>query len=253
MFRSKDSHYICLRICKNEQLKKEIMKRIIPTMLVLMMLVQLQAWGKRQKETEVLFETTAGDFRVALYNETPLHRDNFLKLVREGYYDSLLVHRAIHGFLIQMGDPNSRHAKPGEFLGAGKPKHTVPAEICFPKLFHRRGALSMAREPDEVNPERASSGSQFFIVTGRLYMPQELAPIEKRVYAATEGEIKFTDRVRQVYEDHGGAPYLDGQYTVFGHIIEGMNTVTGIQMMPTDENDRPKDDVRIIRATVIEE
>ena len=190
---------------------------------------------------------------MALYNETPLHRDNFLKLVREGYYDSLLVHRAIHGFLIQMGDPNSRHAKPGEFLGAGKPKHTVPAEICFPKLFHRRGALSMAREPDEVNPERASSGSQFFIVTGRLYMPQELAPIEKRVYAATEGEIKFTDRVRQVYEDHGGAPYLDGQYTVFGHIIEGMNTVTGIQMMPTDENDRPKDDVRIIRATVIEE
>ena len=221
-------------------------------MLVLMMLVQLQAWGKREKETEVLFETTAGDFRVALYNETPLHRDNFVKLVREGFYDSLLVHRSIYGFMIQMGDPDSRNAKPGELLGAGKPKHTVPAEIRFPRLFHRRGALSMAREPDEVNPERASSGSQFFIVTGRPYMPQELKPIEARVAAATDGEIRYTDQVRGVYENYGGAPHLDGQYSVFGRVTEGMRTVTDIQMTPTDQNDRPTDDIRIIRATIIE-
>lgn len=228
------------------------MKRITALIFILALLGQSQAWGKREKEIEVLFETTAGNFRAALYNETPLHRDNFVKLVREGYYDSLLVHRVIYGFMIQMGDPNSRHAKPGEQLGIGKPSHTVPAEINFPKLFHRRGALSMAREPDEVNPERASSGSQFFIVTGRTYMPQELKPIEAKVYAATDGEIRYTDRVRQVYEDYGGSPHLDGQYTVFGRIVEGMNIVTDIQMAPTDANDRPTEDVRIIRATIVE-
>lgn len=228
------------------------MKRIVFTLFILALLGQSQAWGKREKEIEVLFETTAGNFRIALYNETPLHRDNFVKMVREGYYDSLLVHRAIYGFMIQMGDPDSRHAKPGERLGSGKPAHTIPAEIRFPTLFHRRGALSMAREADEVNPERASSGSQFFIVTGRSYMPQELKPIEAKVYAATDGEIRYIDRVRQVYEDYGGAPHLDGQYTVFGRIVDGMRTVTDIQMMPTDENDRPTEDVRIIRATIVE-
>lgn len=228
------------------------MKRIISLLFILALLGQSQAWGKREKEIEVLFETTAGEFRVALYNETPLHRDNFVELVREGFYDSLLVHRAIYGFMIQMGDPDSRNAKPGELLGAGKPKHTVPAEIRFPRLFHRRGALSMAREPDEVNPERASSGSQFFIVTGRPYMPQELKPIEARVAAATDGEIRYTDQVRGVYENYGGAPHLDGQYTVFGRVTEGMRTVTEIQMTPTDQNDRPTDDIRIIRATIIE-
>ena len=228
------------------------MKRIISLLFILALLGQSQAWGKREKEIEVLFETTAGEFRVAIYNETPLHRDNFVKLVREGFYDSLLVHRAIYGFMIQMGDPDSRNAKPGELLGGGKPKHTVPAEIRFPRLFHRRGALSMAREPDEVNPERASSGSQFFIVTGRPYMPQELKPIEARVAAATDGEIRYTDQVRGVYENYGGAPHLDGQYTVFGRVTEGMRTVTEIQMTPTDQNDRPTDDIRIIRATIIE-
>lgn len=228
------------------------MKRIIFLLFILALLGQSQAWGKKEKEIEVLFETTAGEFRVALYNETPLHRDNFVKLVREGFYDSLLVHRAIYGFMIQMGDPDSRNAKPGELLGGGKPKHTVPAEIRFPRLFHRRGALSMAREPDEVNPERASSGSQFFIVTGRPYMPQELKPIEARVAAATDGEIRYTDQVRGVYENYGGAPHLDGQYTVFGRVTEGMRTVTEIQMTPTDQNDRPTDDIRIIRATIIE-
>lgn len=228
------------------------MKKILFITLFFVTLGQMQVWGKREKETEVLFETTAGNFRVALYNETPLHRDNFVKLVREGYYDSLLVHRAIYGFMIQMGDPNSRHAAPGEALGAGDAGYTVPAEFRFPDLFHRRGALSMARESDEENPERASSGGQFFIVTGRPYMPQELKPIEAKVKAATDGKAVYTTNVRKVYEDYGGAPHLDGQYTVFGRVIEGMRTVTDIQMMPTDINDRPTEDIRIIRATVVE-
>ena len=228
------------------------MKRILFIIILLNMLNQVQAWGKREKEIEVLFETTAGNFRVALSNETPLHRDNFVKLVKEGFYDSLLVHRAIYGFVIQMGDPQSRHAKSGEFIGNGKIGYTIPAEIHFPELFHRRGALSMAREPDEINPERASSGSQFFIVTGRPYMQQELKPIEAKVYAATNGNIKYTDKVRQIYEDYGGTPHLDGQYTVFGRVVEGMRIVTEIQMMPTDQNDRPQEDVRIIRAIVVE-
>lgn len=225
------------------------MKRLLLTGCVALMCVA--ALAKKEKEIEVLFQTTMGDFRVELFNETPLHRDNFVKMVNEGFYDSLLVHRAIFGFMIQMGDPDSRHAKSGERLGAGKPKHTVPAEIKFPRLFHQRGMLSMAREPDEVNPERASSGSQFFIVTGRPYMTQELKPIEAQVSAATDGEAHYTDRVRMAYENYGGAPHLDGQYTVFGRVVEGMRVVSEIQMVETDQFDRPKEDVRIIRATVV--
>ncbi|MBR5803353.1 MAG: peptidylprolyl isomerase [Bacteroidaceae bacterium] len=227
------------------------MKKVLSILLILTLLGQSQAWGKREKEIEVLFETSAGDFRVALYNETPLHRDNFIKLVDEGFYDSLLIHRTILGFMVQMGDPNSRHAKSGELLGGGKPAYTIPAEIRFPTLFHRRGALSMAREPDDINPEMASSGSQFFIVTGRPYMPQDLKPIEARVHAVTEGAYRYTDKVRQVYQDYGGAPHLDGQYTVFGHVVDGMKIINQIQMVPTDENDRPEEDIRIIRATII--
>lgn len=210
------------------------------------------AQAKKEKKVEILFETTAGDFKVTLFNETPLHRDNFIKLVQEGFYDSLLVHRVVYGFVVQMGDPDSRHAKPGEFLGNGKVGHTIPAEIRFPRLFHRRGVLSMAREADEVNPERASSGSQFFIVTGRPYMPQELKPIEAKVAAMTDGEARYTDRVRSAYENYGGTPHLDGQYTVFGEVSEGMRTITDIQMMETDRNDRPVTDIRIIRASIVE-
>ncbi len=209
--------------------------------------------AKKEKEVRVLFETTAGNFEVTLYNETPLHRDNFVKLVGEGFYDSLLVHRVIYGFVVQMGDPDSRHAKSGELLGLGKVGHTVPAEIRFPRLFHRRGVLSMAREPDEVNPERASSGSQFFIVTGRPYMPQELKPIEAQVAAMTDGEARYTDRVRTAYENYGGTPHLDGQYTVFGEVSEGMRVITEIQMKETDQNDRPVEDIRIIRASLVME
>ncbi|MBR4845484.1 MAG: peptidylprolyl isomerase [Bacteroidaceae bacterium] len=226
------------------------MKKILLTIVVL--LLGIGAEAKKEKKIEVQFETTVGDFRVELFNETPLHRDNFVKLVREGFYDSLLVHRAIYGFMVQMGDPTSRYAKPGESLGSGKVGYTVPAEIKFPEFFHQRGMLSMAREPDEVNPERASSGSQFFIVTGRVYMPHELKPIESKVAALTDGKVKYTDRVRTAYENYGGTPHLDGQYTVFGRVVEGMRNITSMQMVETDVNDRPVEDIRIIRATVIE-
>ena len=227
------------------------MKKLLFTICLSLLCIGAQA--KREKNVEVLFETTAGNFRVKLFNETPLHRDNFIKLVNEGFYDSLLVHRVVYGFMIQMGDSASRHAKPGDFLGATKPSHTVPAEIRFPQLFHQRGMLSMARQADEVNPERASSGTQFFIVTGRTYMPQELKTMEARVSAATNGEARFTDRVRSAYENYCGAPHLDGRYTVFGQVVDGMRTITDIQMTDTDQHDRPKEDIRIIRATVLKE
>lgn len=227
------------------------MKKLLLTILVFLLGVGAEA--KREKNVEVLFETTAGDFRVELFNETPLHRDNFVKLVSEGFYDSLLVHRAIYGFMVQMGDPTSRHAKAGESLGGGKVGYTVPAEIKFPELFHQRGMLSMAREPDEVNPERASSGSQFFIVTGRVYMAHELKPIESQVAALTEGKVRYTDRVRTAYENYGGTPHLDGQYTVFGRVVEGMRNVINMQMVQTDQNDRPVEDIRIIRATIVKQ
>lgn len=241
--------HLSLSLHPNNQIKNQMKKLLLTGCLALISMIAL---AKKEKEVEVLFQTTAGDFRVELFNETPLHRDNFIKMVNEGFYDSLLVHRVIYGFMVQMGDPNSRHAKPGELLGAGKPKHTVPAEIRFPRLFHQKGMLSMAREPDEVNPERHSSGSQFFIVTGRMYMPQELKSIEAKVAAMTDGEIRYTDRVRAAYENYGGTPHLDGQYTVFGRVVEGMRTITEIQMMETDPNDRPKEDIRIIKATVME-
>lgn len=224
-------------------------KSLFPLFLLLLLCGTVQA--KREKCVEVLFETTMGDFRVELFNETPQHRDNFVRLVREGFYDSLLVHRVIFGFMVQMGDPASRHAKPGELLGAGKPGHTVPAEIRFPQFFHQRGMLSMAREPDAVNPERASSGSQFFIVTGRPYMAQELKPFEAAL-AEEDKTLRYTERVRMAYENYGGAPHLDGKYTVFGRVVEGMRTISEMQLVSTDNNDRPDEDIRILRATVVE-
>ncbi len=247
------------------------------------------------KTTQVELKTSLGDIVVELYNETPKHRDNFIKLVNEGYYDGVLFHRVIKDFMVQTGDGKSKTAAKDDMLGDGDPGYTIPAEFVYPKYFHKRGALAAARTGDQVNPERASSGSQFYIVTGRVYGDNEVYAIEQRLGQGKKQEIfnnlamqhrdeiitmqrngdraglqklqeelipqveaeyakspvKLTAEQRQAYTTEGGAPHLDGQYTVFGQVVKGMEVVDKIQNVTTGANDSPVDDIKIISAKVL--
>ena len=243
------------------------------------------------KMTKVKLETTMGDIVVELYDETPQHRDNFVKLVQEGYYDGVLFHRVIKDFMIQTGDGNSKTAGPDATLGDGDPGYTIPAEFVYPKYFHKRGALAAARTGDQVNPERRSSGSQFYIVTGKIYSSDELKmmtqrlkqdifrrlvnenhaqietlqrnqdneglnELQNRLIQQTEAEaaqspFSFTDEQIDAYTSVGGTPHLDGQYTVFGQVIEGMDVVDKIQNAQTGRMDRPVSDIKIVKATIL--
>lgn len=200
---------------------------------------------------EVVLETSMGNVRIVLHNETPLHRDNFLKLVREGYYDGNLFHRVISSFMIQTGDSTSRHAQPGASAGDYSPDYTLPAEIRYPALYHHRGAVAAARESDDVNPEHRSSASQFYIVYGRRFNEDMLDQVQARLDKATKGKVTIPPALREAYYKKGGTPHLDGQYTVFGEVVEGMDVVQAIQNVETDAHDRPLQDVRILRAVVV--
>lgn len=200
---------------------------------------------------EVVLETSMGNIRIVLHNETPLHRDNFLKLVREGYYDGNLFHRVISSFMIQTGDSTSRHAQPGAPAGDYSPDYTLPAEIRYPALYHHRGAVAAARESDDVNPEHRSSASQFYIVYGRRFNEDMLDQVQARLDKATKGKVTIPPALREAYYKKGGTPHLDGQYTVFGEVVEGMDVVQAIQNVETDAHDRPLQDVRILRAVVV--
>ncbi|GHT36447.1 peptidyl-prolyl cis-trans isomerase [Bacteroidia bacterium] len=231
-----------------------------------------------------------------LYNETPQHRDNFVKLVNDGFYNGVLFHRVIADFMIQGGDPDSKTAKAGQQLGAGNIGYTVPAEFVFPKLYHKKGALAAARTGDAVNPQKASSGSQFYIVTGAVVDDAQLNQIEqskqnglgqslfqKKVNEnaaliqkmQSEGDqqglqalqerfiqeiqqalaispaFKFTPEQRETYKTIGGTPFLDNDYTVFGEVVEGMSVVDKISAVKTAPGDRPLEDVKVIKATVV--
>lgn len=250
------------------------------------------------KPAKVLVETTMGNFTVLLYGDTPKHRANFLKLAQEGYYDSTLFHRVIKDFMIQAGDPDSRTAAPGQHLGAGGPDYKIDAEIVYPKHFHRRGALAAARQGDQVNPLKQSSGSQFYIVTGQKVEPGQIAAMEQRLnhnraqeifnnlamqhrdsivemqrkgdreglkalqdklIAQVDAEIAanpdpgMTQEMKDAYTTVGGAPHLDGAYTVFGEVIEGMDVIDKIEQAQTDSSDRPKTDIRITGMKVLAE
>ena len=211
----------------------------------------LQAQTAPQGKTVVL-ETTMGSIRIALYDDTPLHRDNFLKLVGEHYYDSLLFHRVIHNFMIQTGSPDSRHAEPGEAVGHKDKDYTLEAEIRLPQHFHKRGAVAAAREGDRTNPERRSSGGQFYIVWGTTYSTLTLDRLDLKLDSLSHGTMGFSEEMRDQYRKYGGSPHLDGQYTVFGEVVEGLDVVDKIQQVYTDDYHRPVDDVRIIRAVVEE-
>lgn len=246
-------------------------------------------------DAKVCIHTSEGDITVLLYGDTPRHRDNFLKLVEENFYDSTLFHRVINEFMVQAGDPDSKTARPGQHLGAGDLGYTVPAEFYYPHHFHKRGALSAARQGDQVNPEKASSASQFYIVTGKKYSDAEIAQMQNRmkeqaVYAEfqklaqnhmaevrrmqqegdqaglqalqekllAEAESKaagkdtaMPEEVAKAYQTVGGTPFLDGEYTVFGEVIDGMDVVEKIEKAETDKSDRPKKDIRILSAEVV--
>ena len=197
-----------------------------------------------QKMTKVLLKTTFGDITIALYDDTPQHKENFIKLVNDKFYDGLLFHRIIKGFMIQGGDPNSKTAKAGQQLGNGDVGYTIPAEFV-PTRFHKRGALAAAREPDQVNPQKASSGCQFYIVDGTVYDNEKMTMIAQRT-----GKTFSPEQV-QAYTTVGGAPWLDGDYTVFGEVVKGMEVVDKIANQQKDRNDRPLEDIKIISATII--
>ena len=206
-----------------------------------------------QSRSEVLLETTEGNIRIALYDETPRHRENFLNLVHNHFYDSLLFHRVIPNFMIQGGDPTSRKAQPGQSLGEGDIYYTIEPEFRLPKIYHRRGVVAAAREGDDINPEQRSSGCQFYIVWGKTYSTVDIEKVQQRLDEKTNHRIQLTQEQIQTYRKIGGTPHLDGQYTVFGEVVEGLDVVDRIQHKDTDDYDRPIYDVRIIRASVVKE
>lgn len=203
---------------------------------------QLQA---QDAETLVLIDTDMGKIKVKLFNDTPQHRDNFIKNVKEHRYDGLLFHRVIKQFMIQGGDINSKGAPIDQHLGDGDLGYTVPAEIVYPKYFHRRGMLCAARTGDDENPERASSATQFYIVTGKFFTGMELDKMEK-----TEGRT-FTKEEREAYMLQGGAPHLDNKYTIFGEVVQGMKTVDKIQFVDTNDEDRPLKNIAIKSMKIV--
>ena len=216
---------------------------------LLVAIMMLAAVSCQKKEEVVVMETTEGTIVLKLYDQTPLHRDNFRSLVAEGAFDSLLFHRVIQDFMIQGGDPDSKYAEPGVLLGEGDRDYTVPAEFRLEDgIFHRRGVLAGAREGDDVNPEQRSSAMQFYIVWGKIFDDAGLDKVQERLDNRTGGRVKLTPEMREVYKTVGGTPHLDGQYTVFGEVVSGLDVVDAIQHVPTDENDRPLTDVRIIKA-----
>ena len=279
-----------------------ISNKILLICLVFIALTACSAGSKKQtnhhmeneKRTLVKLETTMGNITVALYNETPKHRDNFIKLVKEGVYDSTLFHRVIKQFMIQAGDPDSKNASDTAMLGSGDVGYTIPAEFN-PKFFHKKGVLAAARQGDDVNPEKASSGCQFYIVTGRKFTEPQLLGMEnkineqheealfdslarqhmKEIYkmrkagdnagllelqdtleaqarelADKEEKFRFTPEQIKAYSTVGGAPHLDGSYTVFGEVTEGMKVVENIEIAKTNRADRPVENIRILKASI---
>ena len=204
---------------------------------------------KKDRKRDVLMQTTMGDMVIRLSDSTPLHRDNFLKLVKVGYYDSILFHRVIKNFMIQGGDPNSKRAAAGKPLGDGSPGYTIPAE--FKKtLFHKKGALAAARTSDNVNPTKASSGSQFYIAQGKVFTDAGLDSVET---FRLNGR-KIPANQREVYKTIGGTPHLDQGYTVYGEVVKGLDVLDKIAAVQTSrgqDRDRPLQDVRIIKAKLI--
>ena len=213
---------------------------LVLTLVIFSMMSENQA-----QQTQVRMKTSLGEITLLLYDDTPMHRDNFIELINKKFYDGILFHRVIPGFMIQAGDPNSKNAKSGDRLGSGNPGYTVPAEFR-PQLYHKKGALAAARLGDQANPKKESSGSQFYIDTGKVWTNNDLNQME-----STNTHPKFTDEQRQIYTTIGGYPPLDYNYTVFGEVTEGVEIAEKIGLVKRDRSDRPLDDVKILSITIL--
>lgn len=224
-------------------------RRLLLSLLLILSFFSLAVNARKERRSVVRMETIMGTIRVALLDEAPIHRDNFLKLVESGHYDGTLFHRVINEFMIQGGATDSREAKAGQLVGEGDVPYTLPAEFLLPDWYHISGVLAAARQPDELNPEQRSSGSQFYIVTGKKF---GLGSIKKMRASLAEKGIEMTSQMMDDYQQYGGAPHLDGSYTVFGEVIEGMEVALKIQTVPTDPNDRPLEDV-VVKRMVVEQ
>lgn len=221
------------------------MRKILNMLFVSLLLFIACPMQAQESETMVLIDTDKGKIKVRLFNDTPKHRDNFIKNVKENLYDGLLFHRVIKQFMIQGGDINSKDAPIEKHLGDGELGYTIPAEFVYPKYFHKRGALCAARMPDEENPEKVSSASQFYIVTGKFFTEMELDKMTR------EKGMKFTPEQKQAYMLEGGAPHLDGNYTVFGEVVSGMKVVDKIQFVETNAEDRPLKNIKIKSMKIV--
>ena len=281
------------------------MKRILLSLLILCSLAASSCTGKNgDGETEVLLQTTEGDIRIKLFNDTPLHRDNFIKNVKEGKYDGVTFHRIIRSFMIQTGDPNTRPGHEAELAAAEADTtntlgETIPAEFVYPKYFHKRGMVAAAREGDDINPKKGSDPYQFYIVTGKFQNETALAEFEtarkqalveerySKKMAAHRDELETMRKARnrdgvsdlleklldqakmevddlpetayefnqeqiRAYRIYGGAPWLDGNYTIFGEVVEGMKIVLEIEKVKTGAGDKPLRDIRITKASIVE-
>lgn len=219
-------------------------------LLIAMLLLPIISAAKTPKFYVVNIKTTAGEIVVRLYNETPIHRDNFVKLCKTKNYDNVLFHRVIKEFMIQSGDPTSKIHEADKLYGEGDLGYMLPAEIV-PALFHKRGVLAAAREGDKENPERKSSASQFYIVVGKDLNDQDLDKVESRISKANKIEnFKFTPERREFYKKFGGTPHLDLQYTIFGEVVTGQDIVNNISVAETNKQDRPIGDIWIITTKV---
>lgn len=281
------------------------MKRILLSLLILCSLAASSCTGKNgDGETEVLLQTTEGDIRIKLFNDTPLHRDNFIKNVKEGKYDGVTFHRIIRSFMIQTGDPNTRPGHEAELAAAEADTtntlgETIPAEFVYPKYFHKRGMVAAAREGDDINPKKGSDPYQFYIVTGKFQNETALAEFETarkqalveeryskkmadhrdeleamrkardrdgvsdlleklldqakmEVDDLPETAYEFNQEQMRAYRIYGGAPWLDGSYTIFGEVVEGMKIVLDIEKVKTGAGDKPLRDIRITKASIVE-
>ena len=280
------------RIKIDSNMNKMTSKKYFFPVLFVFVLISFLGCNPRGKinesEPRILITTTMGDIKIKLYNDTPQHRDNFLKLVDEGFYTNVLFHRVISNFMIQSGDPESREAEKDAALGNGGPGYQIPAEFA-PHLYHKKGALAAARMGDQYNPEKKSSGSQFYIVQGQSFTDDEIDQVEQRINnmlkqgtffkfvdeerrkAEESGDSIDMSRIqevaslrteevfsnsepytvpaeqREVYKTLGGTPHLDQNYTVFGEVVEGLDVVDAIASVATNDRDRPREDVRILK------
>jgi len=209
----------------------------IVSFIILLFLPSFQALSQEGNSQRLIkIETSLGNMLLRLYDETPGHRDNMIKLIEEGFYNNQLFHRVIKDFMIQGGDPHSVGAEKGQRLGSGGPGYTIPAEFNE-TLIHKKGALAAARKGDQFNPEKASNGSQFYLVQGQVLTPEQIAVLEQR------GVSAFTEEAAEIYTTLGGTPHLDGSYTVYGEVVEGLEVLDSIAAQPCDAYMRPVEDV----------